>query len=262
MNTVSGNKLHLSGDNRVIYGTIDHVLYRNQTDKASVNATLTNEKTDSFIDDQKISVSSRTLTYAQIGAAFNTLLWGGSANISAAVVRGLNLFNALNDPSGLPGPVPRAQFTKYTVSAGYSRPFTAEGQKLLFSTQFSGQYAPVTLYGSQQFSVGGIYTVRGFFQEALANDDGFYLRNDLTLLKSFNICGRTVGFHPFAAFDVGSVGSHNPGTAAGTLAGAVLGFDLQSGPFDLNLYSGYPLIYPATIANERFNTFARLSVTF
>ncbi|HTK84372.1 MAG TPA: ShlB/FhaC/HecB family hemolysin secretion/activation protein [Patescibacteria group bacterium] len=261
--TASGNRLHLEGETRDVYATLERVVYRDQFGKATVNATLTNDVTDTFIDDQKIGVSSRTLTWLQLGANYNTVLWGGTANLGVGYYRGLNLFHALNDPDGLPGFVPRAQFTKYTLSAGYSRPFAAVGQKWLASTQFNGQYAPTTLYGSQQFSVGGIYTVRGFFEEQLANDHGYFLRNDLTLLKSYTIWGHPVGFRPFAAFDFGSVGSDNAaGTAAGTLGGAALGFDLSSGPLDFNIYTGYPLFYPDSVTNERFNTFARLTLTF
>jgi hemolysin activation/secretion protein len=263
LSTASGNPLHLEGDTRDIYATLERVVYRDQNGKATVNATLTNDVTNTFIADQKIGVSSRTLTWLQLGANYNTALWGGNANIGVGYARGLNLFHALNDPSDLPGVVPRAQFTKYTLSAGYSRPFAAVGEKWLASTQFSGQYAPTTLYGSQQFSIGGIYTVRGFFEEQLANDNGYFFRNDLTLLKSYTLWGRQVGFRPFGAFDFGSVGTNNsPGTTAGTLAGAALGFDLSSGPFDFNIYTGYPLIHPDSVTNERFNTFARLTVTF
>jgi hemolysin activation/secretion protein len=261
--TASGNRLHLAGDTRDIYATLERVVFRDQYGKATVNATLTNDVTNTFIDDQKIGVSSRTLTWLQLGANYTTALWGGNANLGVGYYKGLNAFHALNDPGELPGIVPRAQFTKYTLSAGYSKPFAAVGQKWLASTQFSGQYAPTTLYGSQQFSVGGIYTVRGFFEEQLANDDGYFFRNDLTLLKQYTIWGHSVGFRPFGSFDFGSVGSNNsPGTPAGTLGGAALGFDLSSGPFDFNIYTGYPLIYPDRVTNERFNTFARLTLTF
>lgn len=261
--TASGTPLHLEGDTRDIYATLERVVYRDQNGKATVNATLTNDVTNTFIADQKIGVSSRTLTWLQLGANYSTALWGGNANIGVGYYRGLNLFHSLNDAANLPGIVPRAQFTKYTLSAGYSRAFAAIGEKWLASTQFSGQYAPTTLYGSQQFSVGGIYTVRGFFEEQLANDNGYFFRNDLTLLKSYTLWGRQVGFRPFGAFDFGSVGSNNAGgTPAGTLGGLAIGFDLSSGPFDFNIYTGYPLIHPESVTNERFNTFARLTVTF
>jgi hemolysin activation/secretion protein len=261
--TAGGSRLHLSGDDRAVFATVDHVVYRDQNGKASIHATLTNDKTDSYIDDQKLSVSSRALTFLDLGASYNTALWGGFANIGFDYTRGLNLFDALNDPSGLPGAAPRAQFDKFGVTAGYSHPLTVAKQSLTFSTQFSGQYAPDTLYGSQQFSVGGMYTVRGFYEEELANDDGFYLRNDLTLNKTLgSLYGNPVGFRPFVAFDVGAVGSRTGDTSHGALGGAAIGFDLAGGPVDFNLYTGYPLIYPKDVTNERFNTFARLSVTF
>lgn len=262
LRTSSGNMLHLNGNSQTAYLAVDRVVYRDKDGKASVNATLTNDNTNSFIDGQKISVSSRILTYLALGANYNTRLWGGAFNLGGTYTRGLTMLGALEDASNIAGSTPHAQFDKYTVTAGYSRPFAVAKNTVIFSTQFSGQFAPKALYGSQQFSVGGMYTVRGFLDEQLANDDGFYLRNDLTLVKQARLAGRAVDVRPFVAFDIGSVGSRHTGTQNGTLGGTAVGVDLASGPADWNIYAGYPLIYPHGISNEGLNVLTRLSVTF
>lgn len=261
---VSGaNVLHLNGTEDNASGTIDHVVYRDQKSKASVTASLTNDVTNTFIDQQLINVSSRTLTYATVGGNISTQIKGGTATASIGYTRGLRAFGALADQTGINSAVPHAQFDKYTLAAGYVKPFTVDHQSLFFSSQFSGQYAPYTLYGSQQFSIGGIYTVRGFVDEGLANDNGYYVRNDLTLNKSYTSKnGQTVSFRPFVAVDAGSVGSVHAGTQAGTLVGAAVGTDVAFRAFDFNILAGHPLIVPSKVDSPGFNALSRLSITF
>jgi len=260
--TSGATNLHLNGSENTATATLDHVVYRDQTSKASVNASLTNDITNTFIDNQLVNVSSRTLTYVTFGGNYSTQIKGGTATVGAGYSRGLRWLNAQTDPDSIGSAIPHAQFDKYTLNAGYTRPFTYDQQNLSFSSQFSGQYAPYALYGSQQFSLGGLYTVRGFLDEVLANDNGYYLRNDLTLLKSATINGNTVSFRPLVALDVGSVGSVHPGTQNGTIVGAAAGADFVVDAFDFNILAGHPVIRPGTIEDPGFNALCRLSITF
>jgi len=253
---------HMDGNEDIASLTLDHVVYRNQTDKATVSAALTNDIANTFIDNQLVTVSSHTLTYATFSGNYSTQIEGGSATLGAGYSRGLHFLNAATDATDLESSIPHAQFDKYTLTAGYTKPFTVDKQNLSFSSQFSGQYAPYALYGSQQISLGGLYTVRGFIDEAIANDDGFFLRNDLTLLKNYTVGLQTVSFRPMAAIDVGAAGSVHPGTQDGTLAGAAVGADLACGPFDFNVLGGHPLIRPGTVYDPGYNALGRLSVTF
>lgn len=47
------------------------------------------------------------------------------------------------------------------------------------SSVFAARFTGDTLYGSEQFAVGGVHSVRGF-RETTANDKGFYLHNEVT----------------------------------------------------------------------------------
>lgn len=50
---------------------------------------------------------------------------------------------------------------------------------ITYTLTFDSQYSFDTLYGKDQFSVGGEYTVRGFRESNISGDNGFYFRNDL-----------------------------------------------------------------------------------
>ncbi len=52
---------------------------------------------------------------------------------------------------------------------------------LNYTLTFDSQYIWNTLYGTDQFSVGSEYTVRCFRNENISGDNGYYIRNDLSM---------------------------------------------------------------------------------
>lgn len=258
-----GSNLALSGNNKAAFATVDHVLYRDQDSKLNGYVTLTRKTANNYIEGQRLSVSSRTLTVLDIGTNYSTVWKGGSVNLGGGYSRGLNWLGALEDADGLPGSAPRAQFSKVTVNAGYYKPFGLYDQNMVFSTQVSGQYAFDTLYGSEQVSIGGIYTVRGFYDEVLANDHGAFWRNDIALMKPFGpVFGKMATLRPYIGLDAGVVGGRAPKTPSGLLVGAAVGLGLTAGDVSFDIYTGHPITLPDSADNEGFNTFARLSFNF
>ncbi|MBM3618989.1 MAG: ShlB/FhaC/HecB family hemolysin secretion/activation protein, partial [Alphaproteobacteria bacterium] len=263
LTTAGGVELELTGDSEAAFASLDHVIYRDQDSKFSGYTTLTRKSTNNFIENAKLDVSSRTLTVLDLGVNYSTVALGGSVSLSGGYSRGLDLFGAEEDAAGLPGSAPKAEFSKLTVSAGYYKPFNLFEENMLYSSQFSGQYALDTLFGSEQFSAGGIYTVRGFYEEVLANDHGAYLRNDLAVMLPIDsLFGQAATLKPYIGLDAGAVHGRASGTATGVLVGAAVGVALMSGPISFDIYTGYPLSMPDDVENEHFNTFARLSVNF
>ncbi|MDD2840694.1 MAG: ShlB/FhaC/HecB family hemolysin secretion/activation protein, partial [Rickettsiales bacterium] len=50
---------------------------------------------------------------------------------------------------------------------------------LNYTLTFNTQYSWNTLYGTDQFSIGGEWTVRGFKENTISGDNGYSIRNDL-----------------------------------------------------------------------------------
>lgn len=261
--TANGMRLLLEGDNRSIFATVDHVLYRDQVNKLTISGTLTEKEARNYIEKQKLAVSSRQLAVLDLGATYSTTVLGGSGSLGLGYSRGLKILGALQDTPGQDGDLPKAQFEKYTLNASWFRPFTVLDQSLTWSSQLTAQAARDTLFGSEQISAGGIYTVRGFHEESMANDDGYYIRNDLTLRKTLGqVMGADVLFNPYLALDAGAVTGRAPGTPHGTLVGGAVGFGMTAGPINVNVFAGHPIVKPDDMNDEGFTTFGRLSVSF
>lgn len=174
----------------------------------------------------------------------------------------MKLFNALEDADHLPGVAPRAQFEKWKFGLNFMLPVKAGGLDWMFNSALVGQRANDVLYGSEQIGIGGIYTVRGFVQNNLAGDRGYYWRNDLSLHLPFNLAGGMSGtFRPYIALDHGHVHSQVTGVPNGSLTGAALGFTLGIGKASLDLFTAHPVRQPEFMRKEGHSAFLRLNLS-
>src|SRR5690606_13476701 len=74
---------------------------------------------------------------------------------------------------------PVVQHNKYTLTASYLHPFQLLGERFSFDSVLSAQRSEDVLFSPQRFSLGGLYSVRGFKEQSVSGDSGYYLRNQL-----------------------------------------------------------------------------------
>ena len=122
----------------------------------------------------------------------------------------------------------------------YSQKFLAARTPLSYSLTFDSQYSNQTLYGNDRFSVGGVYSVRGFHDGSISFDSGYSIKNELNvnlgraLLPYLNqekipqFFGQLNRFYLAPFYDYGFATAKNT-TSRGRLSGAglKLGFNHQ-----------------------------------
>ena len=240
----SGSKLRTRGDAQTYTVQADRIFWRGRTGQWSVSAALTQKEQGNYLEDVLLEVSSRRLSIFDVDTRYTRLLFGGSANVSVGVARGLSALGALEDLDHMPDWAPRAQFTKYKYGLGYFRPFQMLGHSLTFTSQLNGQHAADVLYGSERLQVGSPYTVRGFNEDAIAGDHGYYWRNELALTQMLALgSGRILSLRPFVGLDYGKVWNRED-ESAGDLSSASLGVTASTGPVRLTLTLAHPLNSP------------------
>ncbi len=245
----SGNTADFSGASTNISGTANRVLFRNQTSKLNGFGTLSLQESKSYFENSIIDVSSYNLTTLRLGLNYFTLLSGGLFDTEISYVRGFDSLGATNDPSGQAEGAPQAQFDKFSLSLGYTRPFLLGNNfPANFSSQFTGQYSPDVLYGTEQISVGGLYSVRGFPNISLPGNTGAYLRNELSITPVFlqNLSGFNENTSLFVAYDAGRIWGHYGGES-GTLSGLAYGIRTSTAGWSFELMATEPLSYPSSI---------------
>ena len=115
---------------------------------------------------------------------------------------GLPIFGAKRDSSDIGRRDAHAQFVKLSLAAGAVVTLANGATELAF--QLNGQASHDSLYGSEQISLGGMSTVRGFQEGVLAGDSGYLARSELRLPRMTDITlagGRPI---PYVHIDHGT----------------------------------------------------------
>jgi hemolysin activation/secretion protein len=247
------------GSTRNHNALLDWVAYRDQDSRLSFSFGITNKDTKSYFNDQYLAGNSRVLTVFDIDSNLSTSLGGGLLRGSIGYARGSGKFGALEDPANLPGIAPHAQFEKYKYSLEYNYPFVWRELPWNASTSITGQHAVDALYGSEQILIGGIYSVRGFVDNTLSGDDGYYWHNELSVQPNFTLGEESIGSRLYVGIDYGDVRSIAPDTPEGHLAGWGVGAQLFWRSATFEIFNTRAISLPNSMEREGSQTWLRLS---
>jgi hemolysin activation/secretion protein len=262
----TGNIFELSGRTQNISADISHVVYRDQTDILRINAGITQKKIRNYFEDQLLNVSSRKLVIVDVGVDYSTELWRGLLGLNFEYSKGIKALGALEDANGISDSIPRAQFDRFKLGFNYIKAFLISGEMLNFNTNFQSQYSLNHLYGSEQFLVGGPYSVRGYLNESIANDYGFISRNEVVwndaLKAKYNKDKRLIlSLSPYLGFDLGGVSGDVAKTPNGMLTGAFIGVRSRIGEFTVDFSLSQGISAPSEIKDEDLVVFLNMSKT-
>ncbi|WP_395609743.1 ShlB/FhaC/HecB family hemolysin secretion/activation protein [Pseudomonas sp. B22129] len=175
-------KFKQSGDNQNHQFRAERVIHRDDVSKTSLNAGVAHLRTNNYINDERLGVSSQRLSELQLGINHGRRIGNSFVNIDLGMQNGIGAFDAQSnhqerDPQG--NLTPNARYRKYTATVSYLQPFTLWGESFSFSSLATGQRSEDVLYSPQRMSLGGSASVRGFKDQQLTGDSGGYWRNDV-----------------------------------------------------------------------------------
>lgn len=254
-----------SGISRTQTLKLDRVLHRDQSRKWSLSAAFARKDNRNFLNDSLLVISSRTLAVFDLDSNLSINALGGLWSFDLGLARGLNNFGALEDAPGLPKAAPRAQFTKLKYGANYMRSFKIGETNFSWQSSLNGQYAKDVLYGTEQISIGGPYSVRGFREFNISGDSGLVWRNEigtpLPLAKLIDEAAPTGTLRPYLGVDIGHV-QDKYGIAGGTLAGVTVGLVLTVQRASLQMAYSAPVHTPDRFQERDRYAYLRLAIDF
>jgi hemolysin activation/secretion protein len=239
-----------SGETSNTNFSVSNVLYRAQTQKITFATSLTHTDTKNYIENSLLETSSRryTAVKASLTSVFRDA--GGIWTLDGGLARGVDWFGSKELPNHGTGTVPTGLYTKITFAASYARPFKLASVNASFSSSLQTQYSPDHMISAGQISVGGKYTVRGYDGASLSGDNGYYIRNDMTLnLKPFSeptLAKLLGGIAPYLAVDGGRV-LPRESTTAGYLVGGGVGIKSRGGLINFDVFYGTPISYSQNV---------------
>ncbi|KAA5840647.1 ShlB/FhaC/HecB family hemolysin secretion/activation protein [Pseudomonas chlororaphis] len=174
----NGFSFKQTGDSQNHQLRAERVILRDALSKTSLNAGLAYLRTNNFIEDSKLALSSNRLSEAQFGINHGRRIGGAFVNLDLGMQNGIGAFDAQDN--GHPGPgEPNARYRKYTATLSYLQPFKLWGESFSFSSLMTGQRSEDVLFSPQRTSLGGQSSIRGYKDQSLSGDSGGYWRNDL-----------------------------------------------------------------------------------
>ncbi|WP_145594824.1 ShlB/FhaC/HecB family hemolysin secretion/activation protein [Yersinia aleksiciae] len=213
------NTIELQGNTQQHGLRTDYVFYRDQDQINGLSAQLTYKQAENYLDDQKISVSSPTLTVFELGVNHLQILPTGIFNVNFSIEQGLTLLGA---DQNLSASYQDSQFSKAKLAITSNQYFKLFDDFYLFSNQFYGQYTHDRLPGTEWISITDSSAIRGFSRNTLSADNGWYLQNTL----SHNIALGDITLTPRLGFDIGRIQQQqqNWASAMGISAGASINY--------------------------------------
>lgn len=156
----------------------ERVIHRDSVSKTALNAGLAYLRSNNYVEDSRLKNSSNRLSEAQLGINHGRRIGTAFVNLDLGMQQGIGAFGAQPRQTDTRGD-PDARYRKYTITLSYLQPFAMWGQRLSFSSLFTGQRSQDPLFSPQRLSLGGLSSVRGYKDQFLTGDSGGYWRNDL-----------------------------------------------------------------------------------
>ena len=170
-----------NGDSQNHQLRVERVVHRDSVSKTSLNGGLSYLRTNNYIEDSKLSNSSNRLSEAQFGINHGRRIGGAFINFDLGLQDGIGAFDAQReqerDDNG--NRLPNARYRKYTATVSYLQPFNVLGESLVISSLVTGQRSEDRLFSPQRMSLGSQSSIRGYKDQSLNGDSGYYWRNDL-----------------------------------------------------------------------------------
>ena len=160
----------------------ERVVHRDAFSKTSVNVGVAHLRTNNYVEDSRLGVSSNRLSELQLGINHGRRVGSAYLNIDLGVQNGIGAFDAQRDDQHrdrFGNLTATPDYRKYTATLSYLQPFKLWGESFSFTSLATGQRSEDVLFSPQRMSLGGSSSIRGFKDQQLSGDSGAYWRNDL-----------------------------------------------------------------------------------
>ncbi len=233
------------------------IIHRDNESKTDAGLTLINKNIKNYIEDIKLETGSRKLSILKFDLNNQRKFLTGILYSNLAYYEGIDRLGAESD-KGKDEDIPKAQFQKYTTDINWYKPFRIKEQEFAYRLGVSGQYSDDILYSSEKIGIGDDTTVRGFKDNSIMGDKGFYVRNEFSYKYKI--------FEPFIAYDIGKVKNvYKSEFCSGSseeMSGASIGLRAYYKDFIGSITYSKPLIAPNYIEKNPQEVYISLSYSF
>ena len=189
------------------------LLYMDTHNHLKIHIGLGKRWAKNYLENIELTSQRRNLSNIYASLHYTRYVKNASIDISVGVKQGIKAFGAMDNftpPTNTTNPAntthsinpatPNFFYTLPTLDVFAYVPFRLKHQQFLHTSFIKTQISRTQLYASEKFSLGGIYSVRGFDSLVLNGEVGVLCRNDFSYyIKPI----KTLLFIPSIALDIG-----------------------------------------------------------
>lgn len=222
---------------------VDKIISKSKLTKISAGLAFNHRDNRNFIGDLKLEQSSRKASFLTANYSQSFFLNNATLLIKPSYLKSINAFDSKKDSAEASSITPHGELNIAKLYVNFSKNFEYFSKKFSYNLSFDGQQSSKKLYGIDQFSVGGIYSVRGFKNGSISGDSGYNIRNEFSIglnqiFKSEKLQLQRFSLTPF--YDYGYVRAKG-GDFNGSLSGAGAKISFFHSNFDASLTYSRPL---------------------
>lgn len=206
---------------------VSYKLFHSKRNTLELFSNFEKKQSNNFLNDTKLELQSYNLNVLNLGIKHSYL--GDS----------YDYYSKWTISKGLSGSENFARqetnFSKYILDLGFNKYFKTE-DNFKFTSLLRAQYSTNYLFGTEEISMGGVYSVRGFNDTGLSGNTGFYFRNELSPTYTVD----KVNISPYIALDYGYV-KENKYNVYGTILGGTIGSRIAWNDINFDIFYSTPL---------------------
>lgn len=223
-----GDSFQSDGDNSSYGLDINYSLYHSLKHTLELILSYQNKKTENLLNDTKLDLQSYNIS--SLGLGIKHSYKGDTFDYYSKILIENGISGQKDDFASQ-----EIDFMKYTLDLGFNKYFdTSNNLKYNFSLR--GQSSHNNLFGTEEISMGGVYTVRGFNDTGLSGNTGFYIRNEMSINYNIN----EIIFMPYLGLDYGYV-MENENNIGGDIAGSSIGTRMYWKDMSFEIFYNVPL---------------------
>ena len=235
-------KVNYLGESQSENITIERNIYRGRTAKTVFSTSINKNKSENFLEDGLLTHSSGQNSSNKVSLSHSHSTGWGTFRISSEYSSGIHNPESKGTTFTTDRTIDDLNWKKIEFSFNYSLPFMIAERNFSFQSNFQQQLTENILHPNEEFGIGGLYTVRGFKNQSLSADLGYYWRNEihwyLNPNPEWDILGYLWGIPSFfIGFDWGRTASRTRDANVGVLRGIAIGINSHGeyGHFSLTL---------------------------
>lgn len=208
-------EFYSKGKNKNYTFDLMYRLFHNQNNKVNLGYFINYYTSKNYINEALVETSTYNLS--KTGLKLNYIYQSESFFMNTTVqhVRGVHWFNNEN-PTDLDD-----KFKVFILDNYISKSFN----NFKYSLDFHYQRSSHQLFSVNQLSIGGPYSVRGYKEDGLSGNTGYYYRNELSYPINFDTL-KNLNPTPYIALDGGWIKKQED-TDGGNLLGEAIGLKLN-----------------------------------